>query len=262
MTDDAKVPLTETPEFQAALDARFETLRASLLKDLSVRDVGGGITKADLAEMFTDQARANALATAEVADQGTQRKRVPPAELEERRLAFERMGSLISQAQSLPQKDWPRYGLKAKVELANRVIDPYRRNAKNDIEPIEILHIGMPNVAMRPINAVAKGIFSEFIRYLGGSKEANQIAAPQPVWMTTKGTLIAGAAPSTVKNIGGEFTPDPIVIDGEEQFLTQMPGSQPPQSIVSTTDPRATAIPVLGSIAEPARVGSTAPRTI
>lgn len=268
MIEEPKVSITESPEFKTAVAAQRAELQAEMqsFKDEVLKGIQVAVAQApapdspkqamDLETILSTLA----LRIGEVSDQGTQRKRVPPEELAERYKAFERMGELIAKAQGTAQKEWPRYGLKAKVEMNSRIIDPFRRNAKNEIEPVEILHIGMPNVAMRPINAAAKAIFSEYVRYLGGSKEANQVAAPQPMWMTTKGTLIAGPAPNTVKNIGNEFTPDPIVIDDEEGFVNTMPGSQGPKSIVSTTDPRATEIPVLGTLAEPARVGSVSPR--
>lgn len=258
----AAVPVTETPEFkaaQAAMEAKFDAFKAELMETLGSKTTSPGLTVADLKEVFQEQGRAIALANAEIADQGTDRKRVAPEELAARGSAFERMGTLIQAAQAGPKGSWPRYKLIAKTLLNDRVIDPLRRTGKGDIEQVHILHCGIPSLAMRPVDDAAKAIYREFVRYLGGSESANSVAPSSPVWMTMKGTILANGSTATARGAGLEFAPEPILIEGEE-----LPSAKALNTteLISPTDPRAKEFNVLGTIADTAKVGQVESRVI
>lgn len=246
------VPVTETPEFKAAMEAKFDEFKSELLKELGASRPSAGLTLDDLREVFREQARATALASAEIVDQGTDRKRVAPAEQEERNAAFERMGVLIQEAQKKTSKEWPRYKLVAKVLLNDRVIDPLRRTGQNEVEQVHVRHCGIPSLGMRPVDVAATAIYKEFVRYLGGSESANSVAPSSPLWMTMKGTVLANGAPGTAATKGLEFGVEPILIDGEE-----LPSAKLMQTteLISPTDPRAKEFNVLGTIADTAKVG-------
>lgn len=258
----APVSVTETPEFKAALEAsqkaleaRFADMAAEFGKSLQASaaraDVPNGV---DLTSILSTLA----LEIGKVSDQGTDRKRVAPEELAARAAAFERMGTLIQAAQALPSKQWPRYKLIAKVNLNDRVIDPIRRGANNEYDQVQILHSGIPNVAMRPVDDSAKAIYREFVRYLGGSESANSVAPSSPVWMTMKGTVLTNASTASARQLGREFSPEPIIVDGEV-----MPGSKVETvELINQSDPRATEFNVLGTIADSAKVGQVSSRAL
>ena len=264
-TAETKLDVTETPEFKAAIEKERSLFRAEMdaFKSAALdefRKASGQSPNVDMASVISTLA----LEIGKVSDQGTDRKRVAPEELVAREKAWNAMGDLLTAAQAKPQKEWPRYKLIAKIQMLDRVIDPQQRLDDNSYGDTEILHCGIPNTAMRPINEAAKEIFRHFVRALGGSKEANQVAPVQPTWTTAKGTVIVGASPATIKAHGHERMGEPIVIDDdasmEADIARSFPGGRPPQSIISTTDKNATRIPVLGSIAEPATVGTMTPK--
>lgn len=252
VAEETKLPVQDTPEFKAALDA----VRAEVRAEFNVLLAG---IKAAPAETDADWGERLALGIAELTDQGTNRKRVAPAEMVERRNAFERMGVLLSRDwKAAPRAEWPRYRLRAKILANDRVIDPFRRGADNETVPVSILHIGIPNLAMIPENDTAKAIMTEFVRYQGGSKEANSIAPAQPAWVTQKGTVIVGSEPSAAqRNVAHRVQGEGIYIDADADNE-----SRDTFEITSPTDPRATKVPVLGTITEPAQVGQAFPKSV
>lgn len=259
----APVPVTETAEFKAAVKASEDALLTkfnamaeewskSMQASVATAKVEG--TGVDLTSILSTLA----LEIGKVSDQGTDRKRVAPEELAARAAAYERMGVLLTAAQANKDpKTWPMYKLIGKVQLNDHVIEPLRRTGKNDVEQVVIYHCSQPNVAMRPVNDSAKAVYREWVRYLGGSESANSIAPQQALWLTQKGTVLANGAPATARGAGLEYTPEPIIIDGE-----QMPSTKLMQTteLISPTDPRATEFNVLGTIADTAKVGMVSSR--
>lgn len=194
-----------------------------------------------------------------ISDQGTQRKRVAPEELKERANAFERMGVLLTKAQlATTLEDKPRYMVAGQLYFGDQRIDAYQRQPNRDIIQTEIYFDGIPNTSMRPLNKLAEDIYREFIRYLGGSEAVNGVPKPvQPVWLTNGGKVIVGTN-ETAQAHGLARNPEPLTIDGGKRV------GAPAASVhvVSPTDPRATRVPVLGTIAPPAVVGGTTPKVL
>lgn len=207
---------------------------------------------------------------AELTDQNAQVqiKRLAPAEIQARTAAFEHMGELLSVIQQKPSSEWPIYYLTAKCQLNGkdgpRIVDPIVAIGKNEWEQVRIRHAGIPNLAMRPANEAAKAIFKQWIRYIGGSEAANRIAPTSPAWMTFDGThVIAGNGTTSARAHGREFVADPIVIDGEDiAAQTARQNADLTEEMLVPNDPRRKEIHVLGTLADPARVGSTSARTV
>lgn len=207
---------------------------------------------------------------AELTDQNAQVqvKRLPPAEIQARAAAFEKMGELLSVIQTKPASEWPIYSLVAKTQLNGkdgpRIVDPIISIGKNEWEQVRIRHAGQPNLAMRPSNDVAKAVYKQYIRHLGGSEAANKIAPQSPAWMTFDGThVIAGAANNTARAHGREFTVDPIDIDGEDVASARLRNqSELTEEMLVPNDPRRKEIRVLGTLAPAATTGSTSARTV
>lgn len=260
-------PITDTPEFKQALteaEAKLEAKFMAMAEEFSKKvQAATSQVASPIGTDLTAILSTLALEIGKVSDQGTDRKRVAPEELTARAAAFERMGSLLTIAQAKPQSEWPRYKLVAKVLLNDRVIDPIRRMPNNEIQQVEILHRSIPSPAMRPVNESALAIYREYVRYLGGSQEANSIAPASPLWMTMKGTVLANPATASARGHGAEFSPDPIIVDGED-ISTPPGGKSSPETLelLSLNDPRRTTVPVLGTIAEPARTGETSSRAL
>ena len=263
----APVDFTKTPEFAQAVAAgvasvlpdlvtkQMEAMKAELLASVPASsdpepDVA---TKALLSRL--------AMEIGIVSDQGTQRKRVAPEEMKERMNAFERMGVYLTKAQMATDlSEKPRYRIVGQQFSGDQRIDPYQRQPNRDIIETEVWYEGIPNTSMRPINEVAENIYREFIRYLGGSESVNGIPKPvQPMWITNGGKIIVGGRGNeTAAAHGLSRTPEPLTIDGGKRV-----GAAPAtMQMVSATDPRATKIPVLGTIAPPATVGGTTAKII
>ncbi len=199
---------------------------------------------------------------------GSAPKRLAPAEVQARASAFEKMGELLSAVQAKPPAEWPIYKLVAKTQLNGkdgpRIVDPIVSVGKNEWEQVRIRHAGMPNLAMRPDNAAAMEIYKLYIRYIGGSQEANRIAPASPAWMTFDGThVISGAGNTSARAHGREFVAEPIQIEGEDLAgATARRNSEVTEEMLVPNDPRRKEIHVLGTLSAPARVGSTSAHTV
>lgn len=245
---------TGTPEFKAAVaEAAKEAVKAAMA------EVNLGAVKADLPPGSDIDGILSKLAMsiAEVSDAGLDRprKRVAPAEQLERDQAYQRMGTLITQAAASGLV--PRYRLVAKVFIGDQMIEPYQRLADKSIIPTEVFYKGQPSAAMRPVNDIAKSIWKEYIRYLGGAEEANGIAKSEPVWMTYNGLVIASPRipPSAVEH-GLSMTPEPIWADDRPAMGTNDKAPEIEENM-AIDDPRRKKIRVLGTIAEPAVRGGS-----
>lgn len=208
---------------------------------------------------------------AELTDQNAsvQVKRLAPAEVQARHAAFEKMGELLSNVQTKPASEWPIYLLVAKTQLNGkdgpRIVDPIVAIGKNEWEQVRVRHAGIPNLAMRPgNNDIAKAVYREYIRYLGGSEAANKIAPTSPAWMTFDGThVIMGNGTTSARAHGREFVADPIEIDGEDMAAARARNAaELTEEMMIPNDPRRKEIHVLGTLADPARVGTTSARTV
>lgn len=256
------VDYTQTPGFAEAVAKAAAAVATAALPDLVAKQMES--MKAEmLASMDQSQpvdAKTSALLSklameiGVISDQGTQRKRVAPEEMRERINAYERMGVLLTNAQSLPREQKPLYRVTGKQYMDNQVIDPYQRLNNREIIETTIIYDGVPNTSMKPLNELASQVYAEFIRYLGGSDSVNGVPKPaQPSWITNGGRVIIGSAPDTAAVHGLARTPEPITINGGMRVGAPAASVE----IISPTDPRATKVPVLGTIAQPAVVGGT-----
>ena len=223
---------TDSPEFQAAVakaaaDAVREMLAATKSPTAGVDDA------------TTAMLRQLALSIAEVSDQGTQRKRVAPEILEQRRIARDKMIDRITLARE--NKEKPEYTAISKLYLNERLIQPFVQdpNTKKAV-PVTFTWTGEPSDGMRPANAVAREIYALF-RESRGSVEKVKGTDNRPYWMTPAGLVVKGdPPPKREMAIAGAVFDADLEVAGEEQAHNQ-------------NDPNAEFVHVLGTIADPAR---------
>jgi hypothetical protein len=256
--------ITATPEFQMAIAKAVTEIHDRLTDEmrLVIAEKMDGLPREQLAESEVERfARAIAASTAEMADQGTNRKRVAPEILEARAKAQTRMSDLLDKAQDLKGAERPLYRVRSKCYLGDRLIEPYQRGHRGEVTPTHIYFMSSPSLGMEPVNDVAKEIYAAFMGTIsGGQSMINgrpipDALAAKPLWMTRNGAVIA-ASTVTAREHGMVIEPDPLDIPS----TALGPGVGQQVEIVSVDDPRATKIPVLGTIAAPAVRGTTSPR--
>ena len=244
MAEEAKKTIVETPEFKAAVAAEVKAAVSEVL--LSMRHDAATLPENAI---FTRLFEQMGLTIAQIADQGTNRKRVAPEVLAARAAAQEKMGKLIEASRILPKEERPLYRLVAKVYLKEQIIDPMTQTGDKRMVPTRIVWTGAPNEAMRPINDSAKAIYQEFVKSIGGTAEMR--AAP-PAWMTNSGLVIVGAGPTTAGAHGMAIGPIPLDEDIVPDTGNGASGDENELAVLDQNDPRAPEIHVLGTIAPPA----------
>jgi hypothetical protein len=237
--DKSKLAVTESPEFKKALaDAVAAVLPAAVASAVaavqtelvaSAAKQPKGAAAATLGEDFASRL---ALAIAEISDQGTSRKRVAPEILAARAKAHERAVKRLSQARD--EGEQPEYRLVSKVYLNEQFIEPYMPGPNKQPLPTEIIWLGMPNDAMRPLNQSAREIY-ELFRASVGSAEPIKGADNRSVSMTRNGLVIKGLGAAQRREVAA---PMPF-----EDGL----------GVKNQNDPTAPFVHVLGTIAPPAR---------
>lgn len=245
--DQKSVPITETPEFKAAValaaKSAVEQMQAELLASLKQPAPSGDASASGLmAELAMHIATLN--------EQGGGRKRVSPEVLAERAKAHEQAISLILEARKRGLK--PEYQLVAKVYLNERMVEPFRMDSatKRPI-PTQIVWSGMPSEAMRPLNAVARDIYKAFKASIG-SKTDIQKRLDKPLWMTSGGLVVAGDPPRRREVAAAHAFDDDLNVSGDRkpaepnEFADDLDVKNP-------HDPTAPFVHVLGSVAPPAR---------
>jgi hypothetical protein len=199
MADKQKDDLTSSPDFQAAVDLAVETQVQKLLPELMAKLVAvqtaasGPATPGD-----TNFVASLALALAELTSQGTGRVYVAPEIVERRRVAMEKMidklvelhakrkAAATSEAR---ERYLPVYRLRNKVFLpipgqGETLIEPYYRDNTKIIQPQDIDWIGIPNLAMEPLNEAAKEVFTLYAESIGHQGGAD---APDRLFFMTEG---------------------------------------------------------------------------
>jgi hypothetical protein len=261
--EDEPVDISETPEFQMALAAA-----TSQIHDRIMSEVRSMVAKEREPTPFDKQtelerfARAIAASTAEMADQGTSRKRVAPEILEARAQSRARMETLLEAAQKLKGTERPFYRVRAKCYLGDRLIEPFQRMGRGEVMPTHIYFMSSPNLGMEPLNDAAREIYAAFRGSIaGGDQMLNGKPTPdalgaKPLWVTNNGAIIS--TPTTTAREHGMVIEPETLSDTPDTGLGPRVGQQ--VEIVSVDDPRATKIPVLGTIAAPATRGTTSPR--
>ena len=258
--------ITQTPEFEMALAQATAEIHDTIMAEVKAMMAGKEV-KSDEGEI-QKLARAIALSNAELADQGTRRKRVSPEIMEARSQSLKRMNVLLEAAQSLPKSDRPLYRLRAKGYFGDRLIEPFQRIAGGKVIPTHVTFMSSPNLALEPLNEAAIAIFAAFIGSIsGGDQTINGRSVPdpsgaKPFWMTNNGAVIS-APTATAREHGMIMEPEPISLDDMRRPIPDVgDGSKlgGAVEIISVDDPRATKIPVLGTIAPPATRGSISSR--
>lgn len=247
------VPMTERPEFQAAVAQAAATVVQALIKNgaIPTQSVAPGVSDDAATQLF----RAMGMSIAEIADQGSNRKRVAPEILAERAAAHKRAVALIEDAKgkvkkAREEKDevtlaayTPEYRVISKIYFNERFVEPYKVDpASKQPQPVAIEWTGMPNDALIPINDIAKRIFTEYRKSVG-MPEGLATVDNRPVWVTQNGLVVKGVAGATQRREIDQ--PQPFAADFPEEMKVKL-----------NDDPRAPEIRVLGTIAAPARQSS------
>ena len=149
-------PVTETPEFKAALAASVAKVKEDLLTELTSRfPKTDGDTKGMAAQMD-----ALAMSIASLTDQGTGRRRFPPETVKKWAQARERLNKLLYDAR---KSETPgSYRVIAKTLLANQLLEPKWVDSTHITQDTIIDWYGHPNLALEPVNEVARLVYSAF----------------------------------------------------------------------------------------------------
>lgn len=253
------VPVTETPEFKAAVAAAAAQVREELLGAFKAQALdGAGAGKptgaAPVSEDLQSLFRQMAMTMAEVADQGTARKRVAPEILAQRAAAQERLNQMIEDLRRVKhelgqrpsyeqqRRFLPWYRCISLCVLNETKIFPFRQDpATKQAVPVEFAWTGEPNDAMRPINEVAKRVYVEFMASRGNVQNGPS-HVEKPLWMTAAGLIVRGDAPSR-RELPREMFPPEVE---ESPFVDDL-------GLAPGNDPNAEFVHVLGTVAAPAR---------
>jgi hypothetical protein len=231
--------ITQTPEFQAAVSKVAAEAVAAALGNIKTQFQA--MAPAAAAEPGNNSwMQELAVTLAEIGNQGTGRKTVPPAVMKQRADARARMIDLILKAKA--EKRPATYQLRAKVLLGNRVIEPFWTASDHTTKSTEIDWAGIPNDAMVPMNTTAKEIFAAFTESIGTMEK---VVPEEKLGITAGGLVVRnGAVTVTTEKRTGEA---PQVTEGsfvEDEGLTVHHGNQPG---------RYKDVHVLGTIQQPAR---------
>ncbi len=224
-----RASIAETAEFKAAVARAVEQASASILERLAAKNgYGNGGNTADELSF----ARLLSAQIAELSGQTDRlgRPRIPTEILEQRRLARERLESLMIEVYT--QNLDPEYEIMQACYLDEQLIDPTWVDSNHVLRRTTICWLGVPNEAMRPKNEVAQRVYTEFLASIGG--------VTAPINRPDLGR-------KSVKVLHREGLDDgPKVGTGEPKGILRITGrdAQPGQ----ITETR-----VLGSIAAPAR---------
>ena len=213
-------PAVESPDFQVAVDKAVAAALPAIAKSVAEKFAA---ERHDPESIFDRMA----LAIAAMADQGSGQKRTAPEELEKRAAAGRRMLALIMEAHANGER--PEYRVISKSYLADRIINPVREDpVLRTIVPVEIYYGGVPNTGLRPLNAVAKAIYDQFVRSIGGVVVNAGAADTRDYAVTPKGIVVKGSSAtmnlrrSVKESVGGpddpflyenQATPDPFAAD-------------------------------------------------
>lgn len=234
-----QTPLTETTEFKDAVAAAASKAAAEILASLQAQQ-SGQIKQGD-----AGFAEGLALAIAQLSSQGTGRaKPVSPEVLKARDEARKLMTELIVEARAAGEI--PTYELRNKVYLAETMIDPvYIDPVTKEQRPTSIDWPNVPNEAMVPTNDVARRIHAAFSDSIGVVKiDSSKHIKPEQLGVTASGLVVRAAGHSLRPMQVG----DGKASAADESGLRVHGRGQQAQ--------RQKTIPVLGTVAAPARVGN------
>lgn len=233
--------LQDTAEFKAALESAKDSIMADLMGEIK------GLAHMAQPELAPDNSmmRQLALSIAELTDQGSGRKRVPPEVMRAREDSRVKMETAIMAAHDADYT--ATYRVKSKTLLADQVVEPFYIDNHHTAQPTIIDWAGVPNDAMEPVNVTAQEIYSHYMGWLGSMPtDAPRIQAQ--LALTAKGLVVHGGATSISNGrrmVGGnEVQGNSPAVERQEAGLNvhhrDLPG-------------RFTEKRVLGSIAAPAQ---------
>jgi hypothetical protein len=235
-----RVSLTDSPEFKAAVAEAVAkaapAIVAAAVAQVAKQNPEGPIAPlAGTTEFFENMSQTIAMAVAEISDQGTNRKRVAPEVLARREAAGKRARELVVNARLSGLK--PEYRVVSKINFNERLIEPFRRLPDKTVVAQEITWTGMPNEALRPLNAIAKEIFSAYKESIGSTEKIATVDN-RDVWVTPAGLVVKGDAPAKAFVAPRIDADDDLGVRGD---------------VMDNNDPNAPEIHILGTIAAPAR---------
>lgn len=197
-----KLEFTEL-EFQSAVRAEAQKAVREMLAEhrATARSTDDGNDASWVAKLAAEIAQLN--------NQGPSAKiYVAPEILAQRKAARQKMVEALIAAKANGEK--PRYALRNKVFLNERLIDPFWIGADRQQHRTEIDWTGAPSEAMIPRNQVAKEIFGHFKDSIGTK---TPFVDDRPLAVTAGGLTVHGAPPKrrTDQGVGdnaAEFTDD------------------------------------------------------
>lgn len=259
MTDTAPPSIKDSPEFQAALQEALKTIIPDTVNRLvaeQVQALAGAQkeSKPDTASSIAGVLGDLAFAIANSTDPDNARKKIHPEELERRKKAFDRMGALLIAARQ-DNTVKPIYTVVSQTFLEEQLIQPFVPDAGGTWKATRIIWKGPPNTALRPDNDAAKTIYAAYLESIGGSTKNQAGVRDKPTWVSPNGggLVFVGEPPQSVANRG-------LARDAAPPMELSMEMSKGTTELVSVDDPNATAIPILGTVAAPAR--KTAPGSV
>jgi hypothetical protein len=179
--------VTETEEFKAAVAKAASDALAELLPTLKKAREAHGTEEEGSAD--PTWMRALAMEISQLTDQGTGRRRVAPEVLRSRQMAREKMTNLIVDARAA--KKTATYRVKAKILLADRVVEPFWIASDHTAQPTIIDWDGVPNEAMVPENKTATAIHKAFMESIGNSA---RVVPEDALAITPGGLVVHGGA--------------------------------------------------------------------
>lgn len=153
-----------SPEVKSLIEELVAKATAELTARLQEQRSTAGTKEAPSDQSLIRQL---ALNIAEISDQGSNRKRIAPEVMESRRLARERMESLVLDFAA--RGETPEYELTRAVYLAEELVAPTYVDRDHVMRYTKIEWPGVPNEGMVPKNDAARQIFGAFIESIGGA---------------------------------------------------------------------------------------------
>lgn len=186
------VPVTETPEFQQAVDATVAKAVAEAMASLQATLTATKGMDAGVKQDFN----AMAMAFAEMAGQGNKRQYVAPEVMEARAAARRKLNALIEEANGRREAaidagneddelvNTPIYRLTTPQYIGDELVMPLEKGADNIQRDTQLGWTGIPNHGMFPVNEIARRIYGLFNESVGGSAQlpkdynSNRVAVP------------------------------------------------------------------------------------
>jgi len=236
--------VTETPEFKDAVAKAVAESVATALSGIQDRFQATGAAPVAGTNDWMQQL---AVTLAEIGNQGTGRKTVPPHIMKQRADARELMIDLIVKAKA--ERRPATYQLRSKVLLNNHLIEPFWITKDKTTQPTEIDWAGVPNDAMVPMNDTAKAIFAAFMDSVGTMEK---IVPEERLGVTPNGLVVRNSAVmQTMRKRTDATTFDATA---EPQHVGSGDEGEEALTVHHTNQPgRYKEVNVLGTIQEPAR---------